>query len=165
MRRLLGFALPRPMPPPSLLPSAPPVERESEDRVGTNMLIILGALLCVLLCGLGLSSAARWAKRRASLGGAPGVSPARGFAVMGLKKRALRRIPVAVHAQGVGATATDCPICLGAFGEGETVRVLPHCNHRFHVPCIDRWLSSHPSCPTCRHSLLDLPAAAADRIS
>ncbi|CAA6669241.1 unnamed protein product [Spirodela intermedia] len=143
MRRLLGFALPRPMPPPSLLPSAPPVERESEDRVGTNMLIILGALLCVLLCGLGLSSAARWAKRRASLGGAPGVSPARGFAVMGLKKRALRRIPVAVHAQG-GAPSLQPP--------------LPR-------PCIDRWLSSHPSCPTCRHSLLDLPAAAADRIS
>ncbi|KAK1261201.1 RING-H2 finger protein ATL44 [Acorus gramineus] len=50
---------------------------------------------------------------------------------------------------GIGA-GTECPICLGEFEEGEEVRVLPVCEHAFHVYCVDRWLQSHSSCPCCR---------------
>lgn len=35
----------------------------------------------------------------------------------------------------------------------ENVRVLPKCNHGFHLECIDKWLVSHSSCPMCRHSM------------
>lgn len=74
----------------------------------------------------------------------------------GLKKRDLKRIPVAVFKiGGTSFTATDCPICLGEFLDGEKVRVLPKCNHGFHVKCIDKWLMSNSSCPNCRHSLLE----------
>ncbi|KAK1283584.1 RING-H2 finger protein ATL44 [Acorus calamus] len=50
---------------------------------------------------------------------------------------------------GIGA-GDECPICLGEFEEGEEVRVLPVCEHAFHVYCVDRWLQSHSSCPCCR---------------
>uniref|UniRef100_A0A0E0N499 RING-type domain-containing protein n=2 Tax=Oryza TaxID=4527 RepID=A0A0E0N499_ORYRU len=47
-----------------------------------------------------------------------------------------------------------CAICLGEFADGEKVRVLPRCGHGFHVRCVDTWLVSHDSCPTCRGSVL-----------
>uniref|UniRef100_A0A7C9A688 RING-type E3 ubiquitin transferase n=1 Tax=Opuntia streptacantha TaxID=393608 RepID=A0A7C9A688_OPUST len=45
---------------------------------------------------------------------------------------------------------TDCAVCLAEFEGGEELRILPKCNHAFHVPCIDTWLKSHINCPLCR---------------
>lgn len=74
-----------------------------------------------------------------------------------LKKMGLKRIPVVVFEARPGASATDdCVICLGEFDDGDKVRVLPRCHHSFHVQCIDPWLATHPSCPTCRDRLLIL---------
>lgn len=50
-----------------------------------------------------------------------------------------------------------CVICLEHFLDGDRLRVLP-CSHKFHVGCIDRWLSGSLSyddcytsgCPTCK---------------
>ncbi|QHO06972.1 hypothetical protein HN873_047753 [Arachis hypogaea] len=47
----------------------------------------------------------------------------------------------------------SCAICLADFSDGDKIRFLPKCNHRFHVACIDKWLLSHSSCPTCRNFL------------
>ncbi|CAL0334735.1 unnamed protein product [Lupinus luteus] len=44
----------------------------------------------------------------------------------------------------------DCAVCLSEFEEGETGRVLPKCNHAFHIDCIDMWFHSHATCPLCR---------------
>ncbi|KAL0321763.1 UNVERIFIED_CONTAM: RING-H2 finger protein ATL74 [Sesamum calycinum] len=81
----------------------------------------------------------------------------------GLKKVALRQIPVVVYGSGEGLVAfTDCPICLGEFLDGEKIRVLPNCHHCFHVKCVDIWLASHSSCPTCRQSVAEPPESGGD---
>ena len=32
----------------------------------------------------------------------------------------------------------ECAVCLVAFQENEALRILPKCNHAFHINCIDR---------------------------
>ncbi|KAG6602584.1 RING-H2 finger protein ATL72, partial [Cucurbita argyrosperma subsp. sororia] len=130
----------------------------NEANFDTNMVIILAALLCALICALGLNSIVRCAlrcTRRFTFEN--GGGSATRLTARGLKKSALRQIPVAVYGSesGKGIRETDCPICLGDFIVGEKIKVLPKCNHEFHVRCIDTWLASHTSCPTCRQSLLE----------
>jgi hypothetical protein len=43
-----------------------------------------------------------------------------------------------------------CSVCLEGVHGGEMVRQLPACRHIFHVECVDMWLQSHRTCPTCR---------------
>ncbi|GJN17061.1 hypothetical protein PR202_gb04100 [Eleusine coracana subsp. coracana] len=57
-----------------------------------------------------------------------------------------------------GCGASECAICLTEFAQGERVRALPHCNHGFHVRCIDRWLAARQTCPTCRRPPFAKPA-------
>ncbi|XP_031382368.1 RING-H2 finger protein ATL72-like isoform X2 [Punica granatum] len=152
-------------------PPAPPTHNATQNRTrgsfnqtdfDTNMVIILAALLCALICALGLNSIVRCAMRygRRFPFETPEGTAAR-LASTGLKKSALRRIPMAIYgAAEVSIPATECPICLGEFVEGDKVRVLPKCHHGFHVKCIDTWLLSHSSCPTCRQSLLDQASAS-----
>ncbi|XP_010449540.1 PREDICTED: putative RING-H2 finger protein ATL53 [Camelina sativa] len=58
------------------------------------------------------------------------------------------------HQNGFKINGTDCSICLGEFNEDESLRLLPKCNHIFHVVCIDRWLKSHSNCPLCRAKIV-----------
>lgn len=52
---------------------------------------------------------------------------------------------------------TDCSVCLSEFEDDESLRLLPKCNHAFHVPCIDTWLRSHKNCPLCRAPIFNNP--------
>ena len=49
-----------------------------------------------------------------------------------------------------GATVVECAVCLSALEGEEKAKLLPNCNHFFHVDCIDTWLDSHSTCPLCR---------------
>ncbi|KAJ4952458.1 hypothetical protein NE237_029290 [Protea cynaroides] len=52
----------------------------------------------------------------------------------------------------------DCPICLEEAEDEtdadteETISwlLVPECNHRFHEPCLNRWLKFKQTCPLCR---------------
>ncbi|XP_031096838.1 E3 ubiquitin-protein ligase RING1-like [Ipomoea triloba] len=54
---------------------------------------------------------------------------------------------------------TECSVCLNEFQEDETLRLLPKCNHAFHILCIDTWLRSHTNCPLCRAPIVSNAAA------
>ncbi|KAJ4909442.1 RING-H2 finger protein ATL3 [Raphanus sativus] len=48
----------------------------------------------------------------------------------------------------------ECAICLSDLVKGDKARLLPKCNHTFHVECIDMWFHSHSTCPICRNTVL-----------
>ncbi|KNA19499.1 hypothetical protein SOVF_060400 [Spinacia oleracea] len=50
-----------------------------------------------------------------------------------------------------------CSICLCDYKEGEMLRMMPDCNHFFHLCCLDAWLKLNGSCPVCRNSPLPTP--------
>ncbi|KAH8944424.1 hypothetical protein BDL97_13G109700 [Sphagnum fallax] len=78
----------------------------------------------------------------------------------GLEKDQIQALPVITFGavnfpvEGYGSI-NDCVVCLSDYQKGEQVRLLPLCKHYFHVACIDTWLSTHISCPVCRHSVLE----------
>jgi E3 ubiquitin-protein ligase ATL10/75/76/77/78 len=123
----------------------------SDANSDINMVILLAALLCALLCAFGLYSIVRGALRCCH--GFVLETPVQ--EAIGHKKGGLTKIPVVVYGSGLNLPATDCPICLGEFWEGEKVRILPQCNHGFHVKCIDTWLVSNSTCPLCRQPIMD----------
>lgn len=119
-----------------------------------NVVMVLSVLLCALICSLGLNSIIRCALRCSTLvsadTGSPSAQPATNI---GIKSKALKTFPVINYAVDLKMD-NECAICLSDFAAGERVRVLPKCHHGFHVRCIDTWLTSHSSCPTCRHCLI-----------
>ncbi|KAJ0011092.1 hypothetical protein Pint_33398 [Pistacia integerrima] len=70
---------------------------------------------------------------------------------VGLQPSIIGAITVCKYKKGDGLVeGSECSVCLNEFEEDETLRLLPKCNHAFHVPCIDTWLRSHTNCPMCR---------------
>jgi Ring finger domain len=47
----------------------------------------------------------------------------------------------------------DCAICQDPIEQDQMMRIVRHCTHRFHQTCIDTWLNSHVTCPSCRHDI------------
>jgi len=85
----------------------------------------------------------------------------------GLEKDQIQALPVITFGtekfpvEGYGSI-NDCVVCLSDYQKGEQLRLLPLCKHYFHVACIDTWLSTHISCPVCRHSVLQQQQSPAD---
>ncbi|XP_055821831.1 RING-H2 finger protein ATL80-like [Solanum dulcamara] len=119
------------------------------DIVDSDFVVILAALLCGLICVLGLVTVARcaWIRRIAVGNSADPPSPP---ANKGLKKKVLKALPKFSYTPERSTKFSECAICLMEFVVGDEIRVLPQCGHGFHVGCIDTWLGSHSSCPSCR---------------
>ncbi|KAF7843002.1 RING-H2 finger protein ATL54-like [Senna tora] len=80
----------------------------------------------------------------------------------GLQQSIISAITVCKYKTGEGLIeGTECSVCLSEFEEDESLRLLPKCNHAFHLPCIDTWLRSHTNCPNCRAPIVSNPAATA----
>lgn len=73
----------------------------------------------------------------------------------GLDEVVIKSITVRKYKRGDGSVeGTDCSVCLSEFEEDESLRLLPKCNHAFHISCIDPWLKSHSNCPLCRSNIV-----------
>lgn len=140
-------------------PSPPPSPPASADL---NIMVIVAAMLCALVCALGLHSMLQCVFQCTQRA----LTEPRQWVVSrrlnsGLKRKEMVALPTATYANSgssPSSSSVGCAICLLDFIDGDEVRLLPKCNHRFHVACIDQWLLSHSSCPTCRQRLK--PSAA-----
>ncbi|KAF4404455.1 E3 ubiquitin-protein ligase ATL6 [Cannabis sativa] len=63
----------------------------------------------------------------------------------------------------IGKGALECAVCLCEFENDETLRLIPKCDHVFHVDCIDMWFQSHTTCPVCRANLVPGPDESVHR--
>ncbi|KAF7105239.1 hypothetical protein CFC21_106071 [Triticum aestivum] len=138
-------------------PQQPP-EQAAPMAVDSDMAVILASMLCALICVLGLALASRCACRRRRSSSTSSFNPP----LKGLKKKAIDALPTVSFAAAASPqlAATECAICLAEFADGESMRVLPRCGHAFHVLCIDAWLRTCATCPSCRASMVAAPAAA-----
>ena len=129
-----------------------------DGNFDANVVMVLSVLLCALICSLGLNSIIRCALRCSNFVVSDSASnpPAR-VVNTGVKKKALKTFPTVSYSSELNLPSLDseCVICLSEFTNGDRVRILPKCNHGFHVRCIDKWLSSHSSCPKCRQCLIE----------
>ncbi|CAN0865360.1 RING-H2 finger protein ATL78 [Linum grandiflorum] len=127
---------------------------ETDTTFDANVVMVLAVLLCALIISLALNSIIRCAfirlsRRRPPAGGQQ-------LPATGIKKKALKTFPIVTFSSaGSNDVDDECVICLSEFAAGDRVKILPKCNHGFHVKCIDKWLGDHSSCPTCRHCLVD----------
>ncbi|KAL8504880.1 hypothetical protein ACS0TY_016172 [Phlomoides rotata] len=84
-------------------------------------------------------------------GGSPNAPPPR---AAGLDSATINALPD--FSYGTKQSAGECAICLSIFQEGDRVKVLPLCNHRFHSECVGKWLRTRSSCPMCRCGVIQL---------
>lgn len=93
---------------------------------------------------------------------APGQEMAAVATRRGLDPSVLRSIPVIVFRPKEFKDGLECAVCLSELVDGEKARLLPKCNHGFHVDCIDMWFQSHSTCPLCRNSVNGAPESRND---
>uniref|UniRef100_A0A7C9A050 RING-type E3 ubiquitin transferase n=1 Tax=Opuntia streptacantha TaxID=393608 RepID=A0A7C9A050_OPUST len=146
-------------PPGAATNTMPPTEPYGGNSgFDANVVMVLSVLLCALICSLGINSIIKCALRCSlSRTESNRTHPPDQLAHTGIKKKALKTFAIVNYSPDLKlpGLGTECVICLSEFNPGEKVRLLPKCNHGFHARCIDKWLNSHSSCPTCRHSLID----------
>ncbi|KAD3068578.1 hypothetical protein R6Q59_017400 [Mikania micrantha] len=72
--------------------------------------------------------------------------------ITGLDESLIQQIPVCRYSKRDGDSKRlyKCVVCLNEFQDLDTLRVLPTCDHGFHLQCIDIWLRANPNCPICR---------------
>ncbi|XP_027189316.1 RING-H2 finger protein ATL70-like [Cicer arietinum] len=83
------------------------------------------------------------------------LEPQHSIVDLGLEESTIMSYPKMLYSEvklrkSNNSTSTCCSICLGDYKGNDMLRVLPDCEHLFHLKCIDPWLRMHPTCPLCR---------------
>lgn len=82
------------------------------------------------------------------IGGAGASSPVKAAAGKGLSPEELEKVPKVRGEELV--MGNECAVCLDEIESDQTARMVPGCNHGFHLQCADTWLSRNSICPVCR---------------
>ncbi|KAL9395140.1 hypothetical protein Peur_014425 [Populus x canadensis] len=69
----------------------------------------------------------------------------------GLSSSELEKLPKVTGKELV--LGTECAVCLDDIESEQVARMVPGCNHGFHLECADTWLTKRPVCPVCRAKL------------
>ncbi|GMJ08652.1 Arabidopsis Toxicos en Levadura 78 [Hibiscus trionum] len=164
-RRLLLHHAPSLPTPTTAVPPNPENTHNSSDPYTQNnsfdasVIMVLSVLLCALIFSLGLHSMIRCALRCSSFVSSESEAhTSAGSPSPGVKRKTLKSFPTVNYSADLNQLPgldSECVICLSEFKTGDRLRILPKCNHGFHVRCIDKWLSCHSSCPKCRHYLVE----------
>ena len=71
-----------------------------------------------------------------------------------LSKEQINRFPSTKYQlKNNGVNEDKCAICLDVYRQNDELRILC-CFDKFHIKCIDQWLSSNNTCPCCKYDLL-----------
>ncbi|KAL0697998.1 hypothetical protein Bca4012_054120 [Brassica carinata] len=140
---------------------SPVTDTSTTATSNSNLVVIVAALLCAFIFAFGLIAVSQclWLRRiaagnRTASGQSPPLQVA--AANKGLKKKVLQSLPKLTFSPESPSSEkfAECAICLTEFSAGDELLVLPQCGHGFHLSCIDTWLGSHSSCPSCRQILV-----------
>ncbi|GAA0167783.1 hypothetical protein LIER_22642 [Lithospermum erythrorhizon] len=158
-----ALTLPSVAPPPNSFDLLEPTV--GNNSIGADTLMVFIVLLCAFICSLGLNAIINCSLKCSRLvssddesgNGSSSGSPVEKTSHPGLNEKALETFPVVNYSEEmkIPGLENECVICLMEFYPGEKIKLLPKCNHGFHVKCIDKWLNCHSSCPTCRHCLIE----------
>ncbi|XP_062025780.1 RING-H2 finger protein ATL3 [Rosa rugosa] len=108
------------------------------------------------------SSTRQTGRRRRRFVFAPGQESELPTLRRGLEPSVLKSLPVVVFSPQDFKDGLECAVCLSDLAQGEKARLLPKCNHGFHVECIDMWFQSHSTCPLCRSAVVPETVARSD---
>lgn len=149
-------------------PSPPTYQRGGSyfsRSFNSNVVVVMAVLLFALVVAAFINTVARCILRRRR----PQPPDDHATTDKGLDKSAIEALPVVAYGADSEkalfdpAGGNECVVCLSEFVHGEKLRLLPDCQHGFHLGCIDTWLCTHTSCPVCRRSVLPAtPVACSD---
>ncbi|KAK4392464.1 RING-H2 finger protein ATL78 [Sesamum angolense] len=128
-----------------------PYSGSKDFKVNTALVLVF--LFCTLICAAAFNVAVRYIIRMHCARRRQRREPPNPKAELGCAAAEKEAdVPAVIYSEGVKlvGAAAECAICLSEFAAGERIRVLEECGHGFHVQCIERWLVSCSSCPTCR---------------
>ncbi|KAI3782987.1 hypothetical protein L2E82_13048 [Cichorium intybus] len=96
----------------------------------------------------------------------PSVYSTPAWQITGLDESLIRQIPICQYSKrdSENKRLHKCVVCLNEFQDYDTLRVLPSCNHGFHLQCIDTWLRDNLNCPICRLNISGTARCPTDTI-
>ncbi|EOY15114.1 hypothetical protein QUC31_000372 [Theobroma cacao] len=142
-------------PPPLLSPSPSPA-LNSTTTAGSHHPMLVSVFLALFLPCAGMSAVfivyicLLWYATNYRTGNS-GSLAIKQVAEKGLSVSELEKLPKVTGKELV--LGTECAVCLDEIEAEQPARVVPGCNHGFHLQCADTWLSKHSVCPVCRAKL------------
>lgn len=141
-------------------------ESAAVELTGRIMVVAIIVLFVVIAFVVFLHVYAKWYWRRTAQRGSTitrrrrrmdfadhQVTAATALRGHGLDPSFLKTMPIILFSPQDFKDGLECSVCLSEVTQGEKTRILPNCNHGFHVQCIDMWFQSHSTCPICRNPI------------